>query len=262
MIPLYTNDEYNSAKSFDKLPLKCSTCGCSFLKDKYQITQALKPNSKRTNNFCSHKCRSKSMKKSIEVECESCYLKFEKRFKRIDRSNHNFCSKKCASDALKKRISTNCHNCNKPIIKTPQKISINKHVFCSKQCSGLYNSKHKTHGNCRSKLEIWLEVKLTNLYPNLKIFYNDTTAINHELDIYIPNLNLAFELNGIFHYEPIFGVKRLESSQRNDLSKSKACFDTNIDLYVIDTTSQKYFKEKTSEIFLNIITNTINQRTQ
>ena len=34
-------------------------------------------------------------------------------------------------------------------------------------------------------------------------------AINSELDVYVPSLNLAFELNGIFHYEPIYGEKKL-----------------------------------------------------
>jgi len=43
------------------------------------------------------------------------------------------------------------------------------------------------------------------LYPDLVIHFNKKDAINSELDIYIPSLKLAFELNGIFHYEPIFG---------------------------------------------------------
>ena len=77
--------------------------------------------------------------------------------------------------------------------------------------------------------------------------------IDAELDIYIPSLNLAFELNGIFHYEPIFGEKKLNSTKNNDKRKFQACLEKNIELCIIDTSTQKYFKENTSKIYLDII---------
>ena len=77
--------------------------------------------------------------------------------------------------------------------------------------------------------------------------------IDAELDIYIPSLNLAFELNGIFHYEPIFGEKKLNSTKNNDKRKFQACLEKNIELCIIDTSTQKYFKENTSNIYLDII---------
>jgi len=80
------------------------------------------------------------------------------------------------------------------------------------------------------------------------------------LDIYIPSLNVAIELNGIFHYEPIYGVDKLGKIQDNDISKSKACIDNQIDLCTIDTSGQKYFKPKTSQKYLDIITNIIKER--
>jgi hypothetical protein len=67
-------------------------------------------------------------------------------------------------------------------------------------------------------------------------------------------------LNGIFHYEPIYGVNKLDKIQSNDISKSKACFDAKIDLCIIDTSTQSYFKESTSQKYLNIIINIINER--
>ena len=223
MIPLYSQEEYKKAKYLTELPLQCIQCNNTFYKEKYQITRALKPNSKKKTDFCSHSCYSISITKQIPIICDYCQNIFTK---------------------------------------TPQKITRYKHNFCSSSCFGFYNSKHKTRGNNRSKLEIWLENQLTNLFPKLEIDYNKTNAIKHELDIYIPSLNLAFELNGIFHYEPIFGSERLKSAQLNDFSKSKACIDSKIDLCVIDTTSQKYFKEHTSQKFLDIIINIINQRTK
>jgi hypothetical protein len=123
-----------------------------------------------------------------------------------------------------------------------------------------YNNKHKTTGNRRSKLEIYLEQQLTLLYPNIAIDFNNKSVIGSELDIYIPSLNLAFELNGIFHYEPIFGVNKLDQIRNNDISKSKACFDAKIDLCIIDTSNQINFKISTSKPYLDIITKIIDER--
>lgn len=171
------------------------------------------------------------------------------------------CSKKCAGLQRTKTKTFLCTNCNVKITKSPSEIKKIKNVFCSQSCAATYNNKHKTHGTRRSKLEIWLEDQLNNLYPNLDILFNDKEIINSELDIYIPSLNLAFELNGIFHYEPIYGEDKLQRIQENDISKTKACHDSKIDLCTIDTSQQKYFKPKTSKKYLDIITTIINQRT-
>ena len=114
-------------------------------------------------------------------------------------------------------------------------------------CAGTYNNTHKTHGTRRSKLEVWIEEQLTKLYPNLEIHFNQKDTINSELDIYIPSMKIAFELNGIFHYEPIFGEDQLNKIQNNDHRKFAACHEAGISLCVIDTSGQKYFKPKSSQ---------------
>ena len=132
--------------------------------------------------------------------------------------------------------------------------------FCSHKCSAIYNNKHKTKGTRRSKLEIWLEQQLTVLYPNLTLQFNMKDTIQSELDIYIPSLKLAFELNGIFHYEPIYGADKLASILNNDERKFQACLEQGIELCIIDSSKQKYFTEKKSQQFLVIIQNIINQK--
>jgi len=221
MKPLYTQEEFNSSKSRDKLQLQCHQCNAVFTLMKKRIQDSLNPKAKSSGKFCSKLCSNIAQRNKQIVFCKNCNTKFQKDLHRIKNTKNNFCSKSCA---------------------------------------GTYNNKHKTHGTRRSKLEIWLEEKLTNHYPNLEIHFNKKDTIESELDIYIPSLSLAIELNGIFHYEPIFGPKKLNQIQTNDISKSKACIDKEIDLCTIDTSGQKYFKESTSLIFLDIITNIISKR--
>jgi hypothetical protein len=223
MKKLFTEDEFNIAKSYDSLYCECYNCETPFLIQKKLIKQELKHKRNRCK-FCSTKCNNliNNKKLSLVVKCLNCNTEFEKALCQIKKSpNH----------------------------------------FCSKSCSVTYNNKHKRHGNRRSKLEVWIERRLTDLYPELHIDYNKSDTIGSELDIYIPSLNIAFELNGIFHYEPIYGIDKLSKIKENDLSKSKACHDYKIDLCIIDTSNQKYVKPSTSQKYLDIIINIINQRT-
>lgn len=160
------------------------------------------------------------------------------------------------------KILTNCGFCNKEIKVFPRIINNSKckKAFCGQSCSATYNNTHKKFGIRISKLEKWLSQKLVQLYPNLEFHFNRKDAINAELDIYIPSLNLAFELNGIFHYEPIFGEEKLKLTQNNDKRKFQACLEKQIELCIIDVSKQKYFKKKHSEEYLNIITSLINAK--
>jgi len=221
MKPLYSKKEFNLAKSQDKLPCKCYNCKKPFLKMKKEIKLVLNDKKPFSVKFCSR----------------SCYAEFK---------------------VTKQEI--NCANCNKKFQKKPNQIKKTKNNFCSCSCSVTYNNKHKTHGTRRSKLEIYLEEQLTKLYPKIDFHFNHKDTINSELDIYIPSLNIAFELNGIFHYEPIYGTDKLQQIQKNDISKTKACHEAKIDLCTIDTSQQKYFKPKSSQKYIDIITKIINER--
>lgn len=132
-----------------------------------------------------------------------------------------------------------------------------KSKFCCRSCSTTYNNTHKTHGIRVSKLEKWIQQKLSDTYPNLEIHFNRKDAINSELDIYIPSLKLAFELNGVFHYEPIYGPEQLQKLQNNDNRKFQACLERGIELCIIDTRDQRKFTETSSNKFFIIIDNVL-----
>ena len=206
----------------------------------------------------------------FDIKCTGCG-NIVKRTKHsiLNSTNQNidelYCTRACATRNTSKKnrpIISNCAQCGKQVSTylTTYNKSKTKRFFCNKSCAATYNNTCKQHGTRVSKLEKWLQEKLTTLYPNLEIHYNRKDAINSELDIFIPKYKLAFELNGIFHYEPIYGKKLLEKSQNNDQRKMQACYERSIELCVIDTSSQKYFKESTSIIFLDIITKIINTK--
>lgn len=223
MKPIYSQENFSNAKSHDKLPLQCKVCSKTFKVRKTDISKSLNGDIERRYNCCSFRCNS--------IFDGKLQLKY-------------------------------CTNCQTPFYKTLNQINKSKsgNHFCSSSCSATYNNKHKKHGTRRSKLESWIESQLTEMFPSLEIHFNRSDTIGSELDIYIPSLNLAFELNGIFHYEPIYGKDKLKQIQENDQSKTKACHDAKIDLCIIDTSTQKYFKPKTSKKYLDIISNIIKDR--
>lgn len=158
------------------------------------------------------------------------------------------CSRKCAAISRRTLNQRECPNCL-----TLFDSSTHYQKFCSQSCAATFNNQRKSHGIRRSKLEQWIEDQLTTAYPNIEIQFNKKSAIGSELDIYIPSLQLAVELNGIFHYKPIFTEDQLIRCKANDDRKVKACIDNQIHLHVINTSSQKIFKPENSESFLREI---------
>lgn len=166
------------------------------------------------------------------LNCDICQkqyktspTKFYRSKKNINRNKpRHYCSFQCRMKGLGRKESqlVSCGFCGKERMKTNSDIFATRNHFCSQSCAAKYNNSHKTHGTRRSKLEVWLEEQLLSLFPSLIFHFNRKDAVNSEIDIYIPSLSLAFELNGIFHYEPIYGADKLCQIQNNDQRKFQA----------------------------------------
>lgn len=205
------------------------------------------------------------MSTKILLCCHSCEKKFHRNIGDVNAAkklgqSFFFCSLKCSGKHKTKKITVYCQKCNKFFNKDLSQIKQSNNNFCSRSCSAIYNNGHKKRGTRRSKLEVFLESNLKRLYPDLEIHFNRKDAINSELDIYIPSLNLAFELNGIFHYEPIYGKDKLQLIQNNDQRKFQACLENNIELCIIDSSQLKYFKPSNAQKYLNIVVDIINAK--
>jgi len=212
---MYTQEQFDNAHATDLLPLECRHCKSVFKRKKAHLQVVLAGKStKKKADYCSRSCVGASQSKKVEVTCDQCGSKFTKALCVINKTKHN---------------------------------------FCNRSCSGTYHNAHRTYGYRRSKLEIWLEQQLKNNYKDLEIHFNRREAINSELDIYFPSLKLAFELNGIFHYEPIYGQKTLANIKNNDGRKFQACLEKGIELCVIDASQFRYFKPGKADKYLDIV---------
>lgn len=154
-----------------------------------------------------------------------------------------------------KPIHTTCTQCTKNIKITRSIIdrSKTKRFFCSQSCAASYNNCHKNFCVRRSKLEQYIETKLLSDMSDVNVIFNDKTAINYELDIFVPSLKLAFELNGPVHYKPIFGEETFQRTLNNDRIKRERCKDKNIQLIIIDTSKHSFVKDVTCEPFYQYV---------
>jgi hypothetical protein len=196
------------------LSLKCSLCSTTIQRDIGAITQAMKKGQKYM--YCSRRCFGK----------------------------HN---------TLLNTTEISCTQCGKKVIRKICLVKVVKNPFCFCKCAAKYNNPQQYKGSNRSKLEKYLEQQLVTLFPILDIRFNNKDTIGSELDIYIPQLRLGIELNGIHHYKPIYGEKKFKSIQNYDSLKIEACSKQLITLVIIDTTKQRRCNPKSSQVYLDTI---------
>lgn len=219
MAPYYSDtDEFRlyiaNFKNKHQVPLTCPHCQQSFTTTKANIVRKLAPSDTRKNIFCSSQCQ------------------INRRFT---------------------QITTKCDYCQASIFKYPNQLKRSKLHFCNSSCAAKYNNSHKKHGTRRSKLESYLEQQMRTMWPNLKITTNGKEAIGSELDFYFPQLRLAIELNGIFHYEPIYGQDKLDRIVENDRQKSIRCTENGIEFCVINASSCTHLNQKAKDTYWKIV---------
>lgn len=178
--------------------------------------------------------------------CENCQKTFQRELRQLHKPRKNtFCSKECSSQHRNIKKSVNCKWCLKQFQKINSQFSRTKNHFCSRNCAGSYNSTQRRRSR-RSKSEIMLFNLIKEAFPTLNVIPNDKSMLNGlEVDIAIPELNLAIEWNGIVHFKPIYGEEKLNKIQSIDQRKQELANQQNIRLIVIpDLVSRpEYVKE-------------------
>lgn len=84
--------------------------------------------------------------------------------------------------------------------------------------------------------------RLKQEYNTLEICHRFRSAIPSKLqfDIYLPELKLAFQINGISHYQPIYGQKSFLRTTKNDKIKMQQCKTCGISLHQMKSNIQKF----------------------
>ena len=189
----------------------------------------------------------------VKTKCEFCNIKFDKLVSQVNQNKKlgrsNFCSRSCRSKSMINRISVQCSNCGDSLLIKPHIYdkSKSKRFYCDSSCAATYNNKHKSFGYKRSKLELYIQDQLLVDFPDVNFEFNTKVVINSELDVYCPELKLAIEINGIVHYEPLYGEDKFERLQNNDQQKMIECFKQGIELIVINASSHSYVTDKTCD---------------
>jgi len=238
---------------------KCEICNKDFKAAKYLENK---------RKYCSQICAKQSLKRTITLNCDHCKKTFDMKlghhkFRKGYGTKKFFCSKDCQNKSqitgVNDLLDTICTYCNNPIKRVRRLIEKTDIHFCNRHCQGNYYS--KTFGsNKRSLLEKKIEEYIKKDYPLLNVIFGDREqCYTMELDIYVPSLNLAFEINGPIHHKPIYGEEPLKTIQNKDNIKQKICKTKNINLVIINDVLN-YYKDNSKEIYENKIKTKIDER--
>ncbi len=125
MKPLYTEEEFNKAKSKDKLICECYVCNKPFPKSKRDIQKVLNNIPGFSGKYCSHSCLAVDRSKRQIVTCKQCKKEISKQQKEINEKG-NFCSHSCSAIFQNSKRTKSKHKC-----KICQSRTFGKETLCS-----------------------------------------------------------------------------------------------------------------------------------
>lgn len=247
-----------------------------------------------TSVFCSRECWIKSCegpkKERTLLKCALCEMEYAALPWQVNNgASQHFCSKKClveyrARYAGKSKppnqktvgvsmVDLKCGQCLKEFsrpaydVKKPNKLG--KH-FCSGSCRIKYINRNcnPTKFAARSKPQAALFGIIGRVFPDLTLVNNDreTLECRYELDIWMPTIKFAIEINGPTHYMPIYGEKSLEAIKQRDAIKYAEAHAKGISLLIIDVSRlqkhkiQSFMEEQFESIVKPIILSKLDGR--
>lgn len=169
-----------------------------------------------------------------------------------------FCSWSCLSEYRSKKQEYTCDYCGKKIYRSESNArTFSGRHFCSQTCSRQYQKEHPTEyrGGSRSNIEKLFCYVINDLMPEYKQEYNNRKVLDgFEVDLYLPELILGVEFNGITHYKDVYNnPDKFERRQERDRLKLEKAKEKRVALYVMDisdmnslypTTAVKYLINK------------------
>lgn len=236
-------------RSRTEIDIECDYCHSQFRRIKKDAMQTLKRNNGKI--FCSRSCARDTR---IAILCKFCGKTVKRRPTELGKNT--FCSYRCSGffyNTPKKKIrnstkklrpntlaNVNCSNCGKTIQRDRYAREHHKFFYCNRSCQAIYANKTYNRagrfGRNRSKAEDELSALISTEFPNMGLVKNDRSTIvgGLELDLWLPSVKIAIELNGPCHYIPLFGTAELTRTMSKDEIKKQECQRLGIRLFIIN----------------------------
>lgn len=146
MIVKYTEEEFNKAKSDERLALECECCGKIFYQLKKLIKHELTHKRGRCK-YCSTECNSLTNNNHHIVHCEQCgkEIKVINSVYRNSKTKHFFCSNSCSASYNNTRRGPVSEETKKKISETLIKKYESEYNFDKKYHKKYHKKHHKKH---------------------------------------------------------------------------------------------------------------------
>lgn len=172
------------------------------------------------------------------------------------RDNHRgmFCSLECYSKTRITSCEFPCGQCGSTVIRRIAEVRKSKsnRFFCSPVCSAKYNNYRRTIKSglsSRSRAEDYVIELIKFSFPNLETVPNARLPFTNymELDVWLPTINMAIELNGPMHYFPIHGDEKLAKIQNADFQKQLMLHNSGVRYFIVDISTLRSTNKKSME---------------
>jgi very-short-patch-repair endonuclease len=219
-------------------------------KSTYQIAQELNTNPKRIQRAL----------KFLGVELRS-YSDAQKNSLEVGNATHPTKGKKI-SESTKTKIS---RAVSKYWDKMSEEEKLSRSNVAKEQWAAMSQEERqelftKAAEGCRkaakegSKMEKFVKDELVKL--GYKVKYHERTLIRDaklEIDIYLPDLNMAIEIDGISHFEPVWGAEALEKQQKADIVKAGLVLSLGFVMLRVKQTCKIVSRSKMSDTLAEIL---------
>jgi ribosomal protein L33 len=202
----------------------------------------------------------------ITLLCHACGIEFQRKKSEVMKSirkGKKFscsvgCSNRLSNSGLQRFVTLKCDECGQEFTRVMKDYRKNQlrnaaKLYCNKHCAMIALNKSPRSSRPTSSHEVIMSQIIKDNYDNNICIFNNVRDVfpdNLEIDIWIPSVCLAIELNGVCHFYPIYGEDRLKKTQSNDYKKSMLAQKMNINLLTIDTSS---LKSKSKQQVLNFL---------